>query len=81
VDPDTVVFKVPMKFNKYQIKNYLEQIYKVKVTRVNTLIMKGKSKQSAKDGSPTKPKDFKKAYVTITEPYSYPSIGRGSHNL
>jgi ribosomal protein L23 len=50
----------------------------VEVVKVNTLIMKGKSRQSPKDGSPQKAKDYKKAYVTITEPYTYPGIGRSS---
>jgi len=75
VDPDTVVFKVPMTYNKFMVKSYLEEIYGVKVKKVNTLIMRGKVKKD-KDGRPRKLADFKKAYVMITEPFKFPEVGR-----
>lgn len=73
VDPDTVVFKVPINYNKFQIKSYLEQIYKVEVLQVNTLIMRGKTGRDWK-GLPSKKPDYKKAYVKLTQPFTYPDF-------
>mmetsp|Transcript_27359 Transcript_27359/g.38702 ORF Transcript_27359/g.38702 Transcript_27359/m.38702 type:complete len:134 (-) Transcript_27359:234-635(-) len=73
-----VVLRVPMKFNKLQIANYLEEIYKVKVLKVNTLITIGKTKMYQGEnygyGRMYKLADWKKAYVTITEPFEWPDI-------
>ena len=41
VADNVVVFHVDMKFSKFEIKNYLEQIYGLKVARVNTMIALG----------------------------------------
>jgi len=72
------VFRVPMTFNKFQIKNYLEEIYKIKVLKVNTLIMVGKTKtymgQNKGYGRMYKKPDFKKAYVTLDEVFEWPLI-------
>lgn len=40
-DPKLVAFKVPLNFNKIQIRNYLEEIYKVEIEKVHTLIYLG----------------------------------------
>eukprot|EP00461_Guttulinopsis_vulgaris_P001295 UN01295 len=39
---DVSIFKVPIDYNRIQIKNYLEELYDVKVLKVNTAIMVGK---------------------------------------
>ena len=41
VAENVVMFHVDMKFSKFEIKNYLEQIYGLKVAKVNTMIKLG----------------------------------------
>ena len=41
VADNVVVFNVAMKFTKFEVKNYLEQIYGLKVAEVNTIINVG----------------------------------------
>ena len=61
-------FVVNMDSNKIEIKQAVEQIFKVKVKRVNTLIVKGKKKvQNTKQGrSVGRTSDYKKAIVWLT---------------
>ena len=49
----------------YEIKKAIEKIFKVKVTKVNTSIMRGKLKSFK--GSLGYKKDYKKAIVTLSE--------------
>ena len=51
--------------NSYEIKKAIEQIFKVKVTKVNTAIVHGKLKTFK--GNSGYRKDFKKAIVTLAE--------------
>ena len=60
-----VIFEVAMSANKKEIKDAVEQLFKVKVTAVNTLVSKGKTKRFR--GQLGKRKDVKKAYVTLEE--------------
>lgn len=60
-----VVFKVRLDADKGEIKNAVENIFGVKVTAVNTLVQKGKSKRFR--GRPGKRNDIKKAFVTLAE--------------
>ncbi len=58
-------FLVSMKANKIEIKKAVEDIYKVKVDTVRTLIMNGKKKRVRyKEGQTP---DRKKAIVTLKE--------------
>lgn len=58
-------FYVDKKANKYQIRKAIEQIYKVKVAKVNTAIAPGKNKRVRfKQG---KTPDWKKALVTLRQ--------------
>ncbi len=59
------VFLVNIKANKIQIKNSIEQIYKVKVAKVNTFIASGKMKRVRFQAGKTA--DWKKAVVTLKE--------------
>ena len=59
------VFKVAGTASKPQIKAAVEALFNVKVTRVNTLVQKGKVKRWK--GKPYKRSDFKKAVVTLAE--------------
>ena len=60
-----VVFKVANDATKPQIKEAVEALFDVKVTGVNTLVQKGKSKRWK--GKPYKRTDVKKAIVTLAE--------------
>ena len=58
-----VVFKVPGTATKPQIKKAVEELFKVKVKAVNTLVTKGKQKLFR--GRPGARSDVKKAIVTL----------------
>ena len=60
-----VVFKVAMDASKPQIKAAVEELFKVKVAAVNTLVQKGKVKRFR--GQTGKRADVKKAIVTLAE--------------
>ena len=68
-----VNFRVPLNFNKFQIKNYLEEIYGVKVSKVHTAIYLGQRKRTPWH-SKFKLKDWKKAMVTIDTDFKYPTL-------
>lgn len=57
------LFLVAKGVNKLQIKQAIEQIYKVKVVRVNTAIASGKTKRVRSQVGRTP--DWKKAIVTL----------------
>jgi large subunit ribosomal protein L23 len=58
-----VTFRVALKATKPQIKQAVESLFKVNVTRVNTLITKGKQKRFR--GRLGTRSDVKKAIVTL----------------
>ena len=60
-----VVFKVANDATKPQIKEAVEALWGVKVTGVNTIVQKGKTKRWK--GTPYKRSDVKKAIVTLAE--------------
>jgi large subunit ribosomal protein L23 len=60
-----VVFEVPLSASKPEIKEAIEQLFKVSVTAVNTLRVKGKSKRFR--GRPGRRNDVKKAVVTLKD--------------
>ena len=60
-----VVFEVSMKASKSDIKKAVEELFKVKVKGVNTLISKGKTKRFK--GRMGKRKNIKKAYVMLED--------------
>jgi len=62
-DNNQYVFKVAVDATKAEIKKSVEQLFKVTVTGVNTLKVKGKVKRN-RYGFSTKP-TWKKAYVTL----------------
>ena len=61
-------FVVNKDANKVQIRQAVEEIFKVKVKQVNTLVVKGKEKsQNTKNGRTVgKTSDYKKAIVWLT---------------
>ena len=60
-----IVFEVAMKSNKVEIKEAVEELFKVKVKAVNTSITKGKKKRFR--GRLGKQRDVKRAYVMLEE--------------
>lgn len=60
-----VVFQVALNASKPEIKEAVESLFKVKVTAVNTLRQKGKTKRFR--GHLGKRIDIKKAIVTLAE--------------
>jgi large subunit ribosomal protein L23 len=60
-----VVFRVPHDATKPQIKKAVEELFKVKVKGVNTLVTKGKKKLFR--GRKGERSDVKKAIVTLHE--------------
>lgn len=61
-------FYVDLKANKIEIKQAIEKIYNVKVEKVNTLIIKGKTKRF-RYREAGKTSDYKKAIVTLKKGY------------
>jgi Ribosomal protein L23 len=61
-----VVFEVDGRANKIEIKNAVEKLFDVKVSKVSTTNMTGKKKRvGAKSIGRTS--DWKKAYITLAE--------------
>ena len=60
-----VVFKVARDASKPEIKAAIEALFNVKVTNVNTIVSKGKTKRWK--GTPYRRSDVKKAIVTLAE--------------
>jgi large subunit ribosomal protein L23 len=60
-----VTFKVALNANKTVIKEAVEALFKVSVTGVNTVRIKGKKKLFR--GRPGQRSDYKKAVVTLAE--------------
>ena len=64
-EANAVVFKVASGASKPEIKAAVEALFNVKVTGVNTIVQKGKTKKWK--GQPYKRSDSKKAIVTLAE--------------
>lgn len=63
-----VIFEVSKDASKPEIKKAIEELFKVKVTAVNTITTKGKVKRFR--GRPYSRSDVKKAVVTLAEGHS-----------
>lgn len=64
-EQNAVVFRVAGDATKPQIKAAVEALFNVKVTGVNTIVQKGKTKKWK--GEAYRRSDFKKAIVTLAE--------------
>jgi len=67
-EANQVIFNVAMKATKPEIKSAVEQLFKVKVKAVNTIVRKGKLR--AFKGRIALLSDSKKAIVTLAEGHS-----------
>jgi large subunit ribosomal protein L23 len=64
-EQNKVVFKVAKDATKEEIAEAVQELFKVTVVKVNTLIAKGKTKRWR--GRPGRRNDVKKAIVTLAE--------------
>jgi large subunit ribosomal protein L23 len=64
-EQNQVTFRVPLTASKPEIRAAVEGLFNVKVTAVNTVRMKGKSKMFR--GRPGQRSDWKKAMVTLAD--------------
>ena len=60
-----VVFKVDLSANKREIKQAVEELFKVEVLKVTTSVVKGKTKRNR--FGIYKKSNYKKAFVSISE--------------
>ena len=62
-DKNVIVFEVRRDANKIQIKDAVQKLFNVKVTHVNTLVMRGKDRRMGRGYA--KMQNWKKAMVTL----------------
>ena len=62
-EQNKIVFKVPMKANKKNLKNNIEKIFKVNVTKINIINKRNRIKTTR--GKKVKIKGYKKAIITL----------------
>jgi large subunit ribosomal protein L23 len=71
-----ITFEVLLTDNKDEIKAAVEQLFKVEVDKVRTIVLKGKSKRFGKNMGQRK--NWKKAYVLLKEGHDIDFIGMAS---
>lgn len=64
-EKNQVVFEVNRNANKIQIREAVQMLFNVKVTSVNTIVMRGKTRRMGRGYA--KMQNFKKAVVTLKE--------------
>ena len=75
-DGKTLVFQVAMGANKIEIKRAVEKLFKVKVVKVRTANLLGKTRRVGRSmGSRS---DWKKAYVTLRDGEKLPEFLQGA---
>ena len=62
-EQNKIVFKVPTKANKINLKKNIEKIWKVNVTKINIINKKNRTKLAR--GKKVKVQGFKKAIITL----------------
>ena len=62
-EQNKIVFKVPTKANKKNLKNTIEKIFKVNVTKINIINKQNRTKLTR--GRKVKISGFKKAIITL----------------
>ena len=62
-EQNKIIFKVPKKANKKNLKKNIEKIFKVNVTKINIINKKTRTKTTR--GKKVKVKGFKKAIITL----------------
>lgn len=74
--PNVVQFQCSMEMTKYDIKNYLEKIYKIPCVDVRTRIHMPKTRRDPGRGYVVKDDDIKYAYITLPkeEKFEFPNL-------
>uniref|UniRef100_A0A023FUJ8 Large ribosomal subunit protein uL23m n=1 Tax=Amblyomma parvum TaxID=251391 RepID=A0A023FUJ8_AMBPA len=74
--PNEVKFIIPVQMTKYDVKNYLEKIYKVPVADVTTKIVQGKIRKAEGKTYLVKEDDYRVAFVTLPkgEQFTFPDL-------
>ena len=62
-DQNKIIFKVPNKTNKINLKKNIEKIFKVNVTKIN--IINRQTRKKIVKGKKVKVKGYKKAIITL----------------
>ena len=62
-EQNKIIFKVPNKTNKINLKKNIEKIFKVNVTKINIIIKKSRNKITR--GRKVKVMGYKKAIITL----------------
>ena len=62
-DQSKIIFKVPKKANKFNLKKNIEKIFKVNVTKINIINKQNRTKLTR--GRKVKVSGFKKAIITL----------------
>jgi large subunit ribosomal protein L23 len=73
---EVIAFEVDVKANKIQVKNAVEQLFKVKVEEVRLFNVRGKVKRMGRYAG--KRRDWRKAYVRLKEGEKAPDFIEGS---
>ena len=68
-EQNKIVFKVPYKSNKVNLKKNIEKIFKVNVTKINIINKQNRVKVSR--GKKIKVQGYKKAIITLKERTKY----------
>ncbi|CUX95738.1 50S ribosomal protein L23 [Candidatus Mikella endobia] len=71
---NTIVFNVTKNSNKIEIKSAIQKIFKVKVHKIHTLIVKGKRKRHKQYMGYRS--NWKKAYILLKQDQKIESIGK-----
>ncbi|WP_343192105.1 50S ribosomal protein L23 [Buchnera aphidicola (Formosaphis micheliae)] len=71
-ESNTIIFKVKRDTNKLIIKHAIQNLLKVEVLSINTLLVKGKKK--IKNHKVIKKNNWKKAYITLKKGHNLDSI-------
>jgi large subunit ribosomal protein L23 len=64
-EENKIIFRVPLTATKVEIRQAVENLFKVDVTKVNTIRVKGKTKRFR--GTTGRRPDWKKAIVTLKD--------------
>ncbi|KAI8370736.1 ribosomal protein L23-domain-containing protein [Radiomyces spectabilis] len=73
LQPNQVAFRVPPNCNKFDIHSYLTNIYGVNVQEVRTMNYATEHKRSRNGKTEVVQSAYKKAIVTINEPFVWPA--------
>ena len=66
-DANVYTFEVASNANKIEIKHAIEEIFRVKVTNVNTLTRRGKRKRNRRSGTWGQRSNQKRAIVSLAD--------------